>query len=91
MSAIMSNFNAAVFVSEQLNRMIINAAQELAQRAVTECANKYDFDAIEAIKLLGLQNIKVERNRPEKAAKAPKEKVVKATFPMPYTDRKSVV
>jgi chemotaxis protein histidine kinase CheA len=81
----MSNFNAAVFVSEQLNRMIINAAQELAQRAVTECANKYDFDAIEAIKLLGLQNIKVERNRPEKATKAPKEKVVKAAFPMPYT------
>ena len=85
MSAIMSNFNAAVFVSEQLNRMIINAAQELAQRAVTECANKYDFDATEAIKLLGLQNIKVERNRPEKATKAPKEKVVKAAFPMPYT------
>ena len=81
----MSNFNAAVFVSEQLNRMIINAAQELAQRAVTECANKYDFDAMEAIKLLGLQNIKVERNRPEKATKAPKEKVVKAAFPMPYT------
>lgn len=81
----MSNFNAAVFVSEQLNRMIINAAQELAQRAVTECANKYDFDAIEAIKLLGLQNIKVERNRPEKAAKEPKEKVVKAAFPLPYT------
>ena len=81
----MSNFNAAVFVSEQLNRMIINAAQELAQRAVTECANKYDFDATEAIKLLGLQNIKVERNRPEKATKAPKEKVVKAAFPLPYT------
>jgi chemotaxis protein histidine kinase CheA len=40
---------------------------------------------MEAIKLLGLQNIKVERNRPEKAAKAPKEKVMKAAFPMPYT------
>ena len=86
MSAIINEFNAAVFVSEQLNRMIINAAQELAQRAVSKCADKYDFDAAEAIKFLGLQNIKVERNRPEKAAKAPKEKAVKAAFPMPWNN-----
>jgi hypothetical protein len=85
MSAIISEFNASVFISEQLNRMIINAAQELAQRAVSKCADKYDFDATEAIKFLGLQNIKVERNRPEKAAKASKEKAVKPAFPLPYT------
>ena len=85
MSAIISEFNASVFISEQLNRMIINAAQELAQRAVSQCADKYDFDATEAIRFLGLHNIKVERNRPEKAAKAPKEKALKAAFPLPYT------
>mgnify|MGYP006279951719 CR=1 FL=1 len=84
MSAIISEFNAAVYITEQMNRMIINAAQELAQRAVSKCADKYDFDAAEAIKFLGLQNIKVERNRPEKVAKAPKEKAVKAAFPMPW-------
>ena len=84
MSAIINEFNAAVYITEQMNRMIINAAQELAQRAVSKCADKYDFDAAEAIKFLGLQNIKVERNRPEKVAKAPKEKAVKAAFPMPW-------
>jgi len=81
----MNQFNASVFITEQMNRMIINAAQELAQRAVNECAIKYDFDATEAINLLGLQNIRVERNRPVAAAKEPKEKVVKSAFPMPFT------
>jgi len=85
MSAIMNQFNASVFITEQMNRMIINAAQELAQRAVNECANKYDFDATEAINFLGLQNIRVERNRPVVEKKSAKEKVVKAAFPLPFT------
>ena len=83
MSAI-SQFNATMFVSEQLNRMMINCAQELAQRAVKSCGEHYNFDSEEAIRLLGLMNIKVDRKMPEKEKKTPKEKAVKMAFPLPY-------
>lgn len=83
MSAI-SSFNATMFVSEQLNRLMINCAQELAQRAVKSCGDHYNFDSEEAIRLLGLMNIKVDRKMPEKEKKAPKEKAVKMAFPLPY-------
>ena len=83
MSAI-SQFNATMFVSEQLNRMMINCAQELAQRAVKTCGEHYNFDSEEAIRLLGLMNIKVDRKMPEKKLKVSKEKAVKMAFPLPY-------
>ena len=83
MSAI-SSFNATMFVSEQLNRMLINCAQELAQRAVKSCGEHYNFDSEEAIRLLGLMNIKVDRKMPEKTKKASKEKAEKMAFPLPY-------
>ena len=81
-------FNATVFVSEQLNRLMVNAAQELAQRAVSSCADKYNFDAMEAIRFLGLENIKVERKSTGKSVEksAPKAKVLvaKPAFPLPF-------
>jgi hypothetical protein len=63
---------------------MINCAQELAQRAVKSCGEHYNFDSEEAIRLLGLMNIKVDRKMPEKKLKAPKEKAVKMAFPLPY-------
>jgi hypothetical protein len=63
---------------------MINCAQELAQRAVKTCGEHYNFDSEEAIRLLGLMNIKVDRKMPEKKLKAPKEKAVKMAFPLPY-------
>jgi len=52
----MSSFNATVFVSEQM----IKSAQELAIRSIMECANRYHFDAEEAINALGLrENVQV--------------------------------
>ena len=84
----MSSFNATVFMSEQLNRLMVNAAQELAQRAVSECADRYNFDAMEAIRCLGLENIKVERKPSgkmvEKRMSKPKVVVLKPSFPLPY-------
>ena len=86
MSATM--FNASVFMSEQLTRMMVNAAQELAQRAVSECGDRYNFDAMEAIRLLGLENIKVERKPTgktvDKRAAKPKVVVAKPAFPLPF-------
>lgn len=79
-----SSFNATMFVSEQLNRLMINCGKELAQRAVKSCGEHYNFDSEEAIRLLGLMNIKVDRKMPEKEKKAPKEKAEKMAFPLPY-------
>lgn len=84
-------FNATVFVSEQLNRLMMNAAQDLAQRCVSECAQRYGFDADEATRQLGIHMIKIERKSTAanasrvKKVKAPKEKTVKPAFPLPYS------
>ena len=85
MSAIIE-FNASVFVSDQLNRQLLNTTQELAYRCVQTCASHYHFDAEEAIRLLGLAMIKVERKAPMKAkmVKAAKMVTPKAAFPLPY-------
>jgi len=84
MSAI--SFNASVFVSDQLNRQLVNMAQDLAYRCVDACAERYGFDAEEAHRFLGLAMVKVERKAPikEKSTKAAKVSVPKAAFPLPY-------
>lgn len=79
------NFESSVYVNEQLNRLMVNAAQDLAQRSIKAAAEHYNFDAEEAVRLLGLVNVKLNRARPVEV-KSKKEKVVvaKAAFPMPY-------
>jgi len=84
--SIQSEFNASIFVSEQLNRQLVNMAQDLAHRCVTECAERYGFDAEEAIRALGLAMVRLERKAPvkAKAPKVAKVSVPKAAFPLPY-------
>jgi hypothetical protein len=79
-------FNAQLYVSEQLSRQLINVTQGLTMRCVEILAEKYNFDADAAIKLLGLDMIKVERKMPEKVVKSRSAKVVlpKSAFPLPY-------
>ena len=86
MSAMSCEFNASVYVSEQMSRQLVNIAQDLAQRCVTECANHYGFDAEEAIRLLGLSMIRLERKVATKAktSKAAKVATPKSAFPLPY-------
>jgi hypothetical protein len=73
----------SVYISVELERQMVNAAKDLAQRAIMACGEKYNFDGSEAIRLLGLSNVKVERQKPV-AVKKPKEVVAKAAFPLPY-------
>jgi len=79
-------FNASIFVSEQLNRQLLNAAQDLAHRCVYECASKYNFDGEEAVRFLGLAMVKMERKAPvkEKVSKKARTEIPKAAFPLPY-------
>jgi hypothetical protein len=79
-------FDGSVYVSEQMNRQLVNLVQDFAYRCVGACAEHYHFDAEEAYRLLGLSMIKVERkaHTKEKVMNAPKEKVEKSLFPLPY-------
>ena len=73
----------SMYISGELERQMVNAAKDLAQRAIMACGEKYNFDGSEAIRLLGLSNVRVERQKPV-AEKKPKEVVAKAAFPLPY-------
>jgi chemotaxis protein histidine kinase CheA len=86
MSAQVEMFNAQVFVSEQLTRQLVNTTQELTHRCVHILAEKFNFDAAEAIQMLGLNMIKLERKAgiKAKAPKAAKVAAPKAAFPLPY-------
>jgi hypothetical protein len=78
----MMNFESSVYVSELLNRQMVSAAQELAQRAVAACARHYDFDCDEALEMLGLVNAHVCHSK----VKDVKPKVImeKSSFPLPF-------
>lgn len=82
-----NEFNAQLYVSEQLSRQLVNSAQDLTVRCIQLLAEKFNFDAEEEIKMLGLNMIKLERKAPVKCMKAAKkEKMVmpKSSFPLPY-------
>jgi chemotaxis protein histidine kinase CheA len=81
----MNDFNASVSISEQLERMMVNSAQSLAIRSIRECAERYNFDAEEAIRNLGLEYVKMERKSSSKVVgKAKAAPVAKPAFPLPY-------
>ena len=89
MSATMSmssDFNASVFVSDQLNRQLVNLSQDLSNRCIAALAERYSFDAEEASRYLNLSMIKVERKAAikGKSTKATKVSAPKAAFPLPY-------
>ena len=74
-------------VTEQMERLIVNAAQELAKRAINACASHYNFDGEEASRLLNLNDVRVSRRKEMKERKEKKAKVVvtKSKFPLPYS------
>ncbi len=80
------NFECSVYVSEVLNRQMVSAAQELAQRAVAACARQYDFDCDEALSMLGLVNASVSSRKVKDVKSNMKSKsiVEKPSFPLPY-------
>jgi len=88
MSSLVSNngFNADIYVSDKLNREMVKISSDLSKRCIYVLAEKFNFDAKEAIDMLGLDNIKVERKSSPKGKKekAVKIEVVKAAFPMPF-------
>ena len=80
MSSVM---NMNIYVSEQLNRQMVNMVEDVVHRCIMECASRYGFEGEEAMRFLNLSNMKIERKKVEKP-KAAKVIAVKAAFPLPY-------
>jgi chemotaxis protein histidine kinase CheA len=76
---------SSIYVSEELNKKLVVICQEVAYKAVNYCASKYNFNAEEVYRELGLDLVKVEH---KKEGKRKTEKVsvsvAKPTFPLPY-------
>jgi len=68
-------------------------SKDLAERAIKLCAEQYHFDGDEAVRLLGLDNVRlVHGRRNEFSGKSKKEKFVspKPCFPLPYSGELNV-
>jgi hypothetical protein len=81
-------FESNIYVSSELTGKMVNVAQELALRAVRECGNRYNFDAEEAIVMLGLSSVEVVHSSKGRShssvSKKERSEVVKASFPLPF-------
>jgi len=75
--------SASIYVSEKLNRELVKIAEDVAYKAVSYCAEKYNFNAEEVYRELGLGEIKVERSKKLKVEKV-KMSSPKVNFPLPY-------
>jgi hypothetical protein len=78
-------FDAGVMVTEQMERLIVLAAQEVAKRAINACASHYNFDGEEALRLLNLNDVRVIRKVGERKEKKGKVVVSKPKFALPYS------
>ena len=86
-------FNASMVITELLAKTLENCGKDLASRCIKECASRHGFDAIEEMRVLGLENVSLIRkqmskksgHKAEKKAKSekkPKEK--SSSFPLPF-------
>ena len=89
-----SFFDASVSMGDSVERLVLNSAQEMTERAVIALAAHYKFDAQEALALLNLSSAKVvrkveeksaKREKPEKREKPAKEASDKWECPFPYS------
>jgi chemotaxis protein histidine kinase CheA len=85
-------FNASFAVTDLLMKTLENAAKTVAVECVKACGNQYGFNAEEAIRMLGLENLALTRKMmAKKSAGIKKLKSVKepkaakeASFPFPF-------
>ena len=92
--SVVTSFNATVSVTELLTKTLENVSKDLASRCIKECGLKYGFDAEEAIRELGLENLtllKKKMSRKSVSSAVPKEKKAKeakkAVFPFPFVSK----
>ena len=96
MSSSIMSFESLMYVSDEMNKKLLSLSCDLAMRSVKACAEHYNFDGDEAIRLLGLGSVSITRQSKSgvgagacvgAGAGDGKDKVVaveKPSFPMPY-------
>jgi hypothetical protein len=70
-----------IIISEKLNGELVKISKELIYKAVNYCAERYNFNAEEAYRELGIESMKVECS---KKMKVKKVSLAKASLPLPY-------
>jgi hypothetical protein len=80
----MSNFDASVFVSGEMEKQLLNMNMDFGMRLISECAKLYGFDADEAVRALNIVSLKMVKK--PVAKKSPK-KQAKASFPIPFNGK----
>ena len=77
-------FVPSILINKKMESMMVHVAHDLAERVVYELSELYFFNADEALELLDLGSMVV--NREENAKKVVKEKVVKEKrIPLPFS------
>ncbi len=74
-------FNGKLTVTELLNNSLVKVSVTLAERSVRYCAEKYNFDAEEALRLLNLVSTRMEVSS-SRSVKG--EKVSSSKMPLPF-------
>ena len=81
-------FNADVYTSERVMSELVKCSQDVSIRCVRLLAEKFKFDAEEAIQELGLSMMKCKLGSGSKKVRVCREKSVakeKASFPLPFS------
>jgi len=77
-------FSGKMYISAALNKSLLKALEEVAQKVVEVCASKYEFSAEEAMRVLDLDSLKVLASKKEKKLVV-KDKLSKPSFPLPWS------
>jgi hypothetical protein len=76
----------SMLVSENVSNSLVRIAEMCVNKAVVYCAERYNFNAEEALKELGVVSIELMKKGGKKGVKKSDNKVrsVKASFPLPF-------
>lgn len=79
-------FSNSIYLSAEVTNKMVSVAQDLAVRVVRECGDRYNFDAEEAIRELGLASVEVVHTAKSRSSSKKLKAVVveKASFPLPF-------
>lgn len=84
----MSNFDASVFVSGEMEKQLLNMHMDFGMKLISECAKLYGFDADEAVRALNIVSLKmVKKPVAKKSPSVKKVKQAKASFPIPFNGK----
>jgi hypothetical protein len=77
-------FNNVVNIGDKLNKCLVSCIEDTVRAVIALCAEKYNFNADEAIQYIGIDSLRIEGKTTTKQVKTEKVKTIKTKFPMPW-------